>query len=783
MSNIQEIYAKRAVLRERLSSLAKTVSDNVDVRLKVTDKKAGGHTDAVKNITVGDPSVLMAAGFSEEDAIDSAVVTTVHEGAHIFAKSKTDALGKYMDKLVKDKRERKDLVYACLDVAEDLRVDAVMAKVRPGYEEMNNRSARHLVTNHYKHSGGVDRQMDIMRVAAGLALAGVDITREGRAEWRGYLTPAEKATAQHLAANLLKAKDAPDCVSALKIGHRAFRKAFGFNPAPEKKGSGSGDGKGETKKMTREELEEALENGELQEDDGSGEGETVNVEITDEPESKPSSKQPPREDDDNDVDLGDNLGDTRDAGGAHADDVEPDDADEEGGDEGASEGDGDDRDDASGGRDHDRSGGADGDDDASEGDADDDDEGDDMGGEPSDGPDDGADDSGDESGEPSLGTGGDGDECDGEAEAAIERAVAESSEADSGEHSMTKLLGATVKKAIERAAEVLEVLDKAMEKHIKGWEATYKPPRFTRPKELIDADRVVSVGMHTGMMSFYDKNTSLPGAVNEKRFPILAALRSQLTSKLAEEFRRAREADTYRHKSGYKVAASKVWQATHLQRPDVMLRKEEKALGNWHVDIWLDASGSNGGRQDQVRGMAWVLVSALRACGVNVRLFSWQNNGALLIKPLIMSNADPIFKVNGYESNADNRDGHALGVATELIKGVQADHKLLVWVSDGMPSNYSTGLDNVGGKSSYSSPDREVLMDLAKAVKQARKVCPFLPLLINNADHVHEEAATYYGADYVPIKAMAAIGEVTGLEQVPVAVHRFIAKLLRQGQG
>jgi nitric oxide reductase activation protein len=148
-----------------------------------------------------------------------------------------------------------------------------------------------------------------------------------------------------------------------------------------------------------------------------------------------------------------------------------------------------------------------------------------------------------------------------------------------------------------------------------------------------------------------------------------------------------------------------------------------------------------------------------------------------------MSNADPIFKVNGYESNADNRDGHALGVATELIKGVQADHKLLVWVSDGMPSNYSTGLDNVGGKSSYSSPDREVLMDLAKAVKQARKVCPFLPLLINNADHVHEEAATYYGADYVPIKAMAAIGEVTGLEQVPVAVHRFIAKLLRQGQG
>lgn len=691
LSKGYERLREKMELRQRLKALADTVVGK-EVKLTLRNDH-GGSSDGKGSITVNDPYVLTTAGFTKDEAIASSLVTTVHEGAHIRFKSDSELLRRYLEKLTK-KGEDKKHVYLVLDMAEDLRIDAAMAKERPGYGEQHELMA-HAWVKRYKPDG--NPKMDAIRAAAARLFAGVDLL--GSEEW----SHVDSDVVDKLVTILERAREAESCAEALKIGHKAYRKAFGW-----------------TKKEEDHE-DSAVDDGQDHDDSGAGGG---------------GSSAPH---------------------GSYADDSEHPSGENRGTSEGSGEADGEDGPGA-GSDDRDVSGAEDEADKAGDG---------------------------EDEAESDGAEGGDGEDGD-------NKEVDSKYSGFGKEHILTGIITDETKEKIEQSKEKVsdeEELQEIRRKNTNEFLAgSYD---VEKPKELQDAEAYAAKDLHSGCEAYYLKGGG--GAIRaiyghsyrHSNIVVTArmkTIREALSRALKDELRKSRDQSSLLSKTGYKVHPSKIWKATHLNRQDVMVKKVNTSPGGWHVDVWIDSSGSMTLNTKNAREMLWILIGALRDAGMSVRAFSWFCDGHwALIKKLHEAGDTLEEQVNEYEPDGDNRDGFVLRIAHHMLKQVQAPYKLLVWISDGLPANSSFLAGEFGGEVDYVfERNPKVRADMVMQVRTIKKDTPMMAFLL---DHGHanqkENARMIYGREFIHVD----LNKEDGMLYIPNAVKFYLTRLMMEQRG
>lgn len=164
---------------------------------------------------------------------------------------------------------------------------------------------------------------------------------------------------------------------------------------------------------------------------------------------------------------------------------------------------------------------------------------------------------------------------------------------------------------------------------------------------------------------------------------------------------------------------------------------------NLSVTILVDESGSMSGYEKYVAARESCIALAEIFSNLNIPLyvigFTADTQGADVVHNHYVTwknSPGDRLKLLNISARANNMDGYSVRYATEIIKKNNASHKLFIVLSDGLPAAYG-----------YSgSPG---LADTKEAIRDAKKECSVLGVLIGNADV--ERSRYMYEQDFMHI--------------------------------
>ena len=135
------------------------------------------------------------------------------------------------------------------------------------------------------------------------------------------------------------------------------------------------------------------------------------------------------------------------------------------------------------------------------------------------------------------------------------------------------------------------------------------------------------------------------------------------------------------------LGGDRIWRGAVLEDEKVFRRTEQGNMGDLSVDILLDASTSQSGRQERVATQAFIIAQALTQCAIPCRVMSFCSMTGYTILRVFRDYTAP--RDNGrifeYVSNGCNRDGLAVRAVHELMRHSPYDHRILILLSDVKP--------------------------------------------------------------------------------------------------
>ena len=298
-------------------------------------------------------------------------------------------------------------------------------------------------------------------------------------------------------------------------------------------------------------------------------------------------------------------------------------------------------------------------------------------------------------------------------------------------------------------------------------------------------ERAVCKDVHAGTGTLYTK-----GYINYKneydydhRKTIIASEHLQekaiqLSKKLQEDMRNAKDEDCIVADNG-SIVANKVFRATKTNDNHVFSKKTYNDVGGYVVDLLLDGSGSQNGRQDTIRRQAFIIARACSIAGIPCRVTSYQWDGVLDLKFQFRDFDDP--QINDedtflFTASYSNRDGLSLLVSAYELMERPEENKIMIVLSDGSPAGNSKSI--IDGLHPYNSlptvwNGKEVsgVLDTAMVVRNIRKKGVALMGIYVGGEYRVEDEKTMYGNDFAYIKDMK-----TFLPKVVEYLHKHILK-------
>ena len=203
---------------------------------------------------------------------------------------------------------------------------------------------------------------------------------------------------------------------------------------------------------------------------------------------------------------------------------------------------------------------------------------------------------------------------------------------------------------------------------------------------------------------------------------------------------------------------------TALQDGRIFVQRRQSELGDFSVDILLDASASQNQQQEKLSTQAYLIAAALTRCQVPVRVSSFCSVSGCTVMRVFRDYQET--EKNGaifdYVSAGWNRDGLALRAMGWLMEREQAENRLLILLSDAnpnddqkIPSNgFLPGGRDYGGKLGIKD---------AAAEAGALRKRGFAPVCIfTGSDRELPGAREIYGRDLVRIPAIGWFAEAVG---------------------
>jgi len=166
-----------------------------------------------------------------------------------------------------------------------------------------------------------------------------------------------------------------------------------------------------------------------------------------------------------------------------------------------------------------------------------------------------------------------------------------------------------------------------------------------------------------------------------------------LTRRLEQDLRAAKDTEGYVASSG-SVVANRAWRTQAKSNPRMFKKFSYDEVGDYVIDILLDASGSQGSRQTSIGIQAYILAETFSNIGIPCQITMFDRDDEFTRLEQLRDYDDPkeqnveCFK---YRARYDNRDGHAIRAVEWCIKRRPELNKIIIVLSDGLPMDTSAG--------------------------------------------------------------------------------------------
>ena len=211
------------------------------------------------------------------------------------------------------------------------------------------------------------------------------------------------------------------------------------------------------------------------------------------------------------------------------------------------------------------------------------------------------------------------------------------------------------------------------------------------------------------------------------------------------------------------LCGGRAWRAQYLDDNRIFIRNDQDNLGDFCVDILLDASTSQEKRQDIVSYQAFIIAEALTRCGVPCRVSSFCSMSGFTIMHIFREYNSPHDneKIFDFVSNGSNRDGLGIRAEHYLMNLSPYEHKLLIILSDVKP-NDSVKIDYGPDRVAYYENEAG-LNDTAIEVRRARSDGIAVVCVFTGEDRDIPSARLVYGHDFARIASLDRLSDTVAM--------------------
>lgn len=211
------------------------------------------------------------------------------------------------------------------------------------------------------------------------------------------------------------------------------------------------------------------------------------------------------------------------------------------------------------------------------------------------------------------------------------------------------------------------------------------------------------------------------------------------------------------------VIPSKLWKVGRTEDVRLFLRTTKKLNSDFVVDILMDGSGSQRGRQQDVALQGFILSAALSKAGIPHRVFSFCSFWSYTVMRRFREyeeNAEADWKILEFTSSSSNRDGLALRAAADSLLKRPEENKILIVLSDGRPNDVVLNRPNVKNPAVYTG--EYAVKDTAAEVRRLRSQgISVLGVFAGEEQDLMAERRIF-GKDFAYIRNLSTFAHVVG---------------------
>ena len=237
---------------------------------------------------------------------------------------------------------------------------------------------------------------------------------------------------------------------------------------------------------------------------------------------------------------------------------------------------------------------------------------------------------------------------------------------------------------------------------------------------------------------------------------------AKLTSKIQNSVLLHLQPTAVKSNSG-RMQGGRVWRALHLNDDRVFKKNEQDDMGDFSVDILLDASTSQQNRQETVSTQGYMIAQSLSRCNIPCRVMSFCSMTGYTIVRVFRDYNRPQDngKIFEYVSNGCNRDGLAIAAAHRLMNESRCEHKMLIILSDVKPNDV-VKMKHAGSDELIPYERQAGITDTALEVRKARADGIAVICVFTGDDEDLPAAKLVYGRDFVRVQSLDKMADTVG---------------------
>ena len=213
------------------------------------------------------------------------------------------------------------------------------------------------------------------------------------------------------------------------------------------------------------------------------------------------------------------------------------------------------------------------------------------------------------------------------------------------------------------------------------------------------------------------------------------------------------------------IDSSKVWRAPIIHDYDVFTKEETDEINKFKVDLILDASASQIGRQHIVANQAYIIAKAMDEVNIPIRImgFSTLRDHTVFTLYRDYKEKNKNLELYNFFASGSNRDGFAFKTIHELIDTEENTRHIAIVLSDGKPNDERPNINTTKLQNKDQYIGQIAIDDTAFEIRNLKNDNISVLGVFTGEDEDVENAKLIYNKDFVRITNLENFSKIVSI--------------------